>query len=414
MAEVVAATARPCASSPQQPPPTPTADALRREFVRACGVLGRAPEAGDGAALRAAARALYLDCLVARFGCRFAEGLVPLLSSVLRSPARRLALRAAAAEHAAAQMRRWLPGQQRKGQGQGCGGGAPGALGQQAAATAAGGGQQRVRPSSSGARGPSSDMQALLAVRGAAAAAGAGAGAGAAAAAGGQQPSYMRAEQSSERELRSAIGSAAEIWPAGSADAEVLRRVGQYMGGVLAPKGESLLMGWHVRSVNEWGVKQRRVLLLTQVSYYRVRWEGGGGGRVAKYERMAFGKVRLVGESSSSGAGAGAGLGMRVVTDVQDGRRNAAQVLRDAKDAKARKAVLAAALRGPPALQQQPQRLQAALEAVPDGGCTRVYIPLLPDGFLLQGSARLVMIRAFQAVHRGLKLCGGGGGGDEG
>ena len=72
--------------------------------------------------------------------------------------------------------------------------------------------------------------------------------------------------------------------------AESVRRSVQYAEGVIR-QGETLLTGWPVLAVNEWGVQQERVLLLTSQGLYRIAYQSDKG-RVHHYTRTSLGALK--------------------------------------------------------------------------------------------------------------------------
>jgi len=71
---------------------------------------------------------------------------------------------------------------------------------------------------------------------------------------------------------------------------EAQRRTLQYVRG-LARKGEVVLAGWPVVSINEWGMQQERVLVLTSMALYRVAFKLARGS-ISHYARTSLGSIR--------------------------------------------------------------------------------------------------------------------------
>jgi hypothetical protein len=95
--------------------------------------------------------------------------------------------------------------------------------------------------------------------------------------------------------------------------ADILVRVSNYLSG-LCQSGESVLKAWHVTSINEWGVRQERVLLLTNLSYFRVKFDRASQ-KITKHVRIAMNEVTKVALEGLST--------MVVLSSAQDGRLGA-------------------------------------------------------------------------------------------
>jgi len=93
---------------------------------------------------------------------------------------------------------------------------------------------------------------------------------------------------------------------------EVLARCCQYIEG-LCHWEERVVRAWHVASLNEWNVKQPRVLVLCGRSYFRVEFDQARG-RIVKFTKMAMADVVLL-----EAAKPGDPPGIRVHTGKADG-----------------------------------------------------------------------------------------------
>ena len=80
--------------------------------------------------------------------------------------------------------------------------------------------------------------------------------------------------------------------------------------------GEECLCGWPVRSINEWGVAQDRILILTTHALWRVHYVQEWAGVIDHHSRVSLGLVRGVRRRGAQGGGITLQLAKR------DGRAN--------------------------------------------------------------------------------------------
>jgi len=92
---------------------------------------------------------------------------------------------------------------------------------------------------------------------------------------------------------------------------EAVRRTLQYVSG-LKKKGEQLFGGWAVVSVNEWGIQQDRVLVVSSHSLYRVAFHSSRGS-VSHYARTSLANIRRVERGVAA---------FKVISSEPDGREN--------------------------------------------------------------------------------------------
>mmetsp|Transcript_51249 Transcript_51249/g.111408 ORF Transcript_51249/g.111408 Transcript_51249/m.111408 type:complete len:297 (+) Transcript_51249:1419-2309(+) len=111
-------------------------------------------------------------------------------------------------------------------------------------------------------------------------------------------------------ELKAVLATESCAWSEGER-AEALRRCVQYVGGLAKPD-ESTLLAWPVVSVNEWGMHQERVLVITSLSLYRVAYKPSRAS-VSHYARTPLAAIR----KCERGAAA-----FKVVSTELDGRQN--------------------------------------------------------------------------------------------
>ena len=105
-----------------------------------------------------------------------------------------------------------------------------------------------------------------------------------------------------------------------NAHAEALRRTSQYLLG--ARQDESLQVAWPVLSVNEYGVLQERLLLLSNKALYRARWDFKTK-RVTKYSRVELDDITGVTFGNLyQGLAKTKEVAVQIFTKKQDGRTN--------------------------------------------------------------------------------------------
>jgi len=80
--------------------------------------------------------------------------------------------------------------------------------------------------------------------------------------------------------------------------------------------GEECLCGWPVRSINEWGVSQDRILVLTTHALWRVHYVQEWAGVIEHHSRLSLGLIRGVRRRGAQGGGITLQLAKR------DGRAN--------------------------------------------------------------------------------------------
>jgi hypothetical protein len=96
-------------------------------------------------------------------------------------------------------------------------------------------------------------------------------------------PTYINDEQKPIAEIIEELEHN-DLWKDQADDAAALTRCVQYAGG-LCQMGERTVKGWHVKSLDPWGLQQPWVLVLCSMSFFRVTFDVASG-KIGKYEKF--------------------------------------------------------------------------------------------------------------------------------
>jgi len=104
------------------------------------------------------------------------------------------------------------------------------------------------------------------------------------------KPEYVTMDQRPIMEIKSDLREKdLDIWKDNATRQAALQRCVQYVEGLCEP-GVVALKGWHVRAVNEFGMEQHRVLVLTSTHFFRVQYDEQYG-RIGKYTKTPMDEV---------------------------------------------------------------------------------------------------------------------------
>ena len=88
-------------------------------------------------------------------------------------------------------------------------------------------------------------------------------------------PTYINDEQKSVAEIIEALEHN-DLWKECADENAALQRCVQYAGGLCQP-GERTVKGWHVKSLDQWGLQQPWVLVLCSMSFFKVTFDSNSG-----------------------------------------------------------------------------------------------------------------------------------------
>jgi hypothetical protein len=110
--------------------------------------------------------------------------------------------------------------------------------------------------------------------------------------------------------------AAADTWAGHMDEQDALKRVTQYVDGLCNRSiGERVVKAWHIKSTNEWGRVQSRIICLTTKNYCRVKFDKKHG-KIDHYFKLPLVEITNLEER---------GNGLTICSFAKDGKKNVAQ-----------------------------------------------------------------------------------------